>query len=102
MTTDPAASRPGTHLDPDRLADLYTPREQLTHRIDVRGYTGAKRRALAAHVSQTGGGDSLRTLALLLRLPRPVFHRLLGAEWFVEIGRPPGPVLCGDLFDSLR
>jgi hypothetical protein len=39
---------------------------------------------------------------MLLRLPRPVFHRLLGAEWFVEIGRPPGPVLCGDLFDSLR
>lgn len=23
MTTDPAASRPGTHLDPDRLADLF-------------------------------------------------------------------------------
>ena len=87
---------------PDRFRTAYTAREQLTHRIDVRGYTGAKRRALAAHVSQAGGGDSIRTLALLLRLPRPVFRRLLGAEWFVEIGRPPGPVLCDDLFDSLR
>jgi LmbE family N-acetylglucosaminyl deacetylase len=87
---------------PERFADLYTPRVQLTHRIDVRDHTAAKRRALAAHVSQTGGGDSLRTLALLLRLPRPVFHRLLGAEWFVEVGRAPGPTLCGDLFDSLR
>jgi LmbE family N-acetylglucosaminyl deacetylase len=87
---------------PDRMAELYTAREQLTHRIDVRGFTAAKRRALAAHVSQAGGGDSLRTLALLLRLPRPVFRRLLGAEWFVEIGRRPGPVLCGDVFDSLR
>jgi LmbE family N-acetylglucosaminyl deacetylase len=87
---------------PDRFATAYTARDQLTHRIDVRGHIDAKRRALAAHVSQTGGGDSLRTLALLLRLPRPVFRRVLGAEWFVEIGRPPGPALCGDLFDSLR
>lgn len=87
---------------PDRFVAAYTAREQLTHRIDVRGYTDAKRRAIAAHVSQRGGGDSIRTLAMLLRLPRPVFHRLLGAEWFVEIGRPPGPALCGDLFDSLR
>jgi LmbE family N-acetylglucosaminyl deacetylase len=87
---------------PARFRTAYTAREQLTHRIDVRRYTAAKRAALAAHVSQAGGGDSLRTLALLLRLPRPVFHRLLGAEWFVEIGRPPGPELCDDLFDSLR
>jgi LmbE family N-acetylglucosaminyl deacetylase len=87
---------------PDSFLAAYTAREQLTHRIDVRRYADAKRRALAAHVSQTGGGDSLRTLSLLLRLPRPVFRRVLGAEWFVEIGRLPGPVLCGDLFDSLR
>jgi LmbE family N-acetylglucosaminyl deacetylase len=87
---------------PDRFAALYTAREQLTHRIDVRRYAAAKRRAMAAHVSQRSGGESIRTLALLLRLPQPVFHRLLGAEWFVEIGRRPGPPLCGDVFDSLR
>ncbi|HEY3605374.1 MAG TPA: PIG-L family deacetylase [Sporichthyaceae bacterium] len=87
---------------PDRFAELYTAREQLTHRIDVRRYAPAKRRAMTAHVSQRSGGDSVRTLALLLRLPPPVFHRLLGAERFVEIGRPPGPALCDDLFDSVR
>jgi hypothetical protein len=87
---------------PDRFAALYTAREQLTHRIDVRRYAAAKRRAMAAHVRQRSGGESIRTLALLLRLPQPVFHRLLGAEWFVEIGRRPGPPLCGDVFDSLR
>src|SRR5882757_993421 len=95
---------PGVPADfhPDRFADRYTAREALTHRIDVRAHAGAKRRAMTAHVSQRSGGDSIRTLALLLRLPRPVFRRLLGAEWFVEIGRAPGPTLCGDVFDSLR
>jgi LmbE family N-acetylglucosaminyl deacetylase len=81
--------------------DAYTARADLTHRIDVRAHLAAKRAALAAHASQSTGGSSVRTLRLLLRLPRPLFRLLLGQEWFVEVGRTPGP-LCGDVFDSLR
>lgn len=87
------------------LARAYTPAGALTHRVDVRAHAGAKRAALAAHASQATGGDGARTLALLLRLPRPVFRRALGREWFVEHGRPSaaaGAALCDDIFASLR
>ena len=84
------------------FAHAYTPRRLLTHRVDVRAQLGAKRAALAAHVSQAGGGGDTRTLAVLLRLPRRVFRRALGAEWFTEIGRAPGRPLLDDVFASLR
>jgi LmbE family N-acetylglucosaminyl deacetylase len=82
-------------------ADAYTPRSQLTHRVDVRRHLAAMRGGWGAIASLAAGGSSVRTLKLLLRLPPPLFARLLGQEWFVESGRPPGP-LCGDVFDSLR
>ena len=73
----------------------YTPRRGLTHRVDVTHVIDRKHRAMAAHVSQTRGpaGADMRTMALLLRLPRPVFRLALGREWFVESGRAPGPLL---------
>ena len=46
--------------------------------------SGAKRRAMAAHATQTTGGDSTRTLAALLKLPPPLFRTILGTEWYVE------------------
>ncbi|MGH3745726.1 MAG: PIG-L family deacetylase [Mycobacteriales bacterium] len=67
-----------------RLTEGFTAREGITHRLDVSRQCGAKRRALAAHVSQSGGGGELRTLALLLRLPTPLFTRALRHEWFRE------------------
>lgn len=73
----------------------------LTHRVDVRAHLAAKRAALAAHASQTTADSAQRTLGLLLRLPGPVFRQVLGREWFVEAGRPPGERL-DDLFASLR
>jgi LmbE family N-acetylglucosaminyl deacetylase len=83
------------------FATSYSDRSALTHRVDVRAYAAAKRRALAAHVSQATSDRGARTLALLLRLPRPVFARVLGTEWFVERGRTPGrPV--DDVFATLR
>jgi LmbE family N-acetylglucosaminyl deacetylase len=85
---------------PDRFTQAYTARAQLTHRVDVRRHLDAKRAALAAHTSQATG-SSMRTVAVLLRLPSRVFRRVLGTEWFVEVGRPPGPV-SDDVFDSLR
>jgi hypothetical protein len=48
-----------------------------------------------------GDGD-VRTIQVLLRLPRPVFRRFLGWEWFVESVRrgpllhPPARALRGD------
>lgn len=68
----------------ERLIQGFTAREDITHRLDVSAALEAKRESLAAHASQSSGGGELRTLALLLRLPRPVLRRVLGHEWFRE------------------
>jgi LmbE family N-acetylglucosaminyl deacetylase len=82
---------------------LYTGHAELTHRVDVRPFLAAKRRALAAHASQSGGpGTGSRTVSLLLRLPRPVFRLAVGREWFREVGRRPSSPLLDDVFASLR
>jgi len=39
---------------------------------------------MAAHASQSSGG--IRTVAILLALPRPLVGKVLGTEWFVEVG----------------
>jgi LmbE family N-acetylglucosaminyl deacetylase len=63
--------------------DIYTARADLSLTIDVREHLEAKRAAMAAHSSQTNGG--LRTMALLLALPRPLSTHVLGTEWFIEV-----------------
>lgn len=78
-------------FDPAALQRMYTPGSLITHRIDVRAHLPAKRRSLAAHASQAGGGSTVRTLALLLRLPRPLFRRMLGTEYYIQPGLRPGP-----------
>jgi LmbE family N-acetylglucosaminyl deacetylase len=83
------------------LAAAYTDRAALTHRVDVRDHLDAKRAALQAHASQAGADDGVRTLALLLRLPRPLARRVLGTEWFREPGRPTGGPLVDDVLASL-
>ena len=77
----------GRGIEVPPMAGAYLPRTEITHRVDVRAFAGAKRAAMAAHVSQAGGesADS-RTLGLLLRLPRPLFRALLGHGWFAERG----------------
>lgn len=80
----------------------YTPRAQLTHRVDVRRYADRKRASMRAHVSQATADRGDRTLAALLRLPMPVYRRVLGREWFVERPRAPGGPLLDDIFASLR
>jgi LmbE family N-acetylglucosaminyl deacetylase len=80
--------RPGGLRAAD-LAGAYRPRAQLTHAIDVRRHVRAKQAALAAHASQTTGGDDVRTVALLARLPWPLARAVLGREWFVEVGVTP-------------
>lgn len=92
----------GRLIPRDRFVGAYTARSELTHRIDVRRYLGPKVAALAAHATQAGGGGSIRTVSLLVRLPRFTLGPVLGREWFRERGRPPTAELLDDLFASLR
>lgn len=92
-------------LPADGFAGAYLPRRELTHQVDVRRHLAAKAAALAAHHTQTSGGESVRTVALLLALPRPLLAPVLGREWYRERGRPapvPGQPLDDDIFASLR
>ena len=82
--------------------DSYMPRKDITHCVKVGRYLFQKRVAMEAHRSQASGGDSERTLAWLLSLPRPLFRIVAGREWFVETGRRPARRHLGDLLDSLR
>jgi LmbE family N-acetylglucosaminyl deacetylase len=63
--------------------DVYAARSEVTLRVDVRSQLEAKRAALAAHASQATGG--VRTVAILLALPRPLARKVLGTEWFIEV-----------------
>ncbi|HEY6748458.1 MAG TPA: PIG-L family deacetylase [Mycobacteriales bacterium] len=88
-------------FDAGAVERAYTARADLTHRIDVRAFTGAKRAAMAAHASQASTDRGTRTLQVLLRLPGPVFDRVVGREWYRRPGvRPAGPLL-GDVFAGL-
>jgi LmbE family N-acetylglucosaminyl deacetylase len=90
---------PGLVLPP--LETSYTPRSDLTHRIDVSKQTSQKRAAIAAHVSQASAPSGVRTLALILRLPKPLFRRVFRYEWFVETGRIPTRPPLDDIFATL-
>jgi LmbE family N-acetylglucosaminyl deacetylase len=88
----------------DRAAfeQAYAPRRVLTHKVDVRRYADRKRESMAAHASQATADSGDRTLAALLRLPQPLYRRVLGREWFIERGRRPGRPLLDDVFMTLR
>jgi LmbE family N-acetylglucosaminyl deacetylase len=81
---------------------VFTAHTELTHVVDVRPYLEQKRAALRAHASQAAGGRGPRTLAVLSRLPGPLFAAVAGREWYVEAGRTPGHPLTTDIFASLR
>jgi LmbE family N-acetylglucosaminyl deacetylase len=80
----------------------FTAHSELTHMVDVRPYLKQKRAAMRAHASQAEGGRGLRTLAVLSRLPAPLFSAVAGREWYVEAGRTPAHPLSADIFASLR
>jgi LmbE family N-acetylglucosaminyl deacetylase len=86
----------------ERFQHAYRAPEDLTHRVDVRRFCAAKRASMAAHASQAGADEGTRTLAVLLRLPRPLFRLVLGREWYVERGRVPTRPLLDDVFASVR
>ncbi len=81
---------------------VYSAPESITHRIDVRGHLDAKRASMQAHTSQAKADGADRTLAVALRLPRPVYRLVFGHEWYTERGRPAGRPFSDDVFDSVR
>ena len=89
-------------FDRSGFEQAYAPRRVLTHRVDVRRYADRKRASMAAHASQATADSGDRTLAALLRLPQPLYRRVLGREWFIEGGRPPARPLLDDIFATLR
>jgi LmbE family N-acetylglucosaminyl deacetylase len=62
----------------------FSPAADITHRVDVRRFADAKRASMRAHASQATGGSGDRTLAAFGRMPRPLFRRVFGHEWFVQ------------------
>lgn len=92
----------GRDWGPERFRAAYSDPAVITHRVDVRRFAAAKRRAMAAHCSQATSEQGVRTLAVLSRLPGPLFARVFRYEWFVEHGRRPRGVLLDDIFTSLR
>jgi LmbE family N-acetylglucosaminyl deacetylase len=93
--------RPGG-VTASALDTAFRSRHEVTHEVDVRPWVAHKRAALAAHASQASGGSDVRTVALLARLPGPLARRVLGREWYVEIGRTPQRHPLDDVFASLR
>ena len=54
--------------------------QRITTTVDVSGYLGAKRSALAAHETQFPPGTPV------LELPPPAFRAVFGTEWYMERG----------------
>jgi LmbE family N-acetylglucosaminyl deacetylase len=72
-------------FDPAEFDRAWTPRAQISHRVDVRGHLAAKDASLRAHASQAAADGTTRTLAVLTRLPRPVQSLILGTEYYCEV-----------------
>lgn len=68
-------------FDRTQFENAYTPNKEITTRVDVRDYLDFKRAAMRAHASQSTGGD-VRTLGVLLKLPKPLYRLLLGTEYY--------------------
>jgi len=99
-------------FDPTSFERAFSARADITHRVNVRRFAGAKRASMRAHASQaTGGGAASageggqtgdRTLAAFLRIPRPVYDLVFGREWFRDPALPPGHPVRTDIFEGER
>lgn len=88
-------------IDVAAFERAFTPRHEITHRVDVRPWVQTKRAAMAAHASQATADSGDRTLAAFLRLPGPLYRLLLGREWFVRRGGPTPKHLHEDVLAGL-
>lgn len=72
-------------FDPAEFELAWTPRKQITHRVNVRDYLTQKRKSIQSHASQAHADGTVRTLGVLSKLPRPLFSSLMGTEYFVKV-----------------
>ncbi|GGO65740.1 GlcNAc-PI de-N-acetylase [Nonomuraea cavernae] len=77
-------------FDVRTFESAYSPGETITHRVNVRRFAKQKRASMSAHASQASGGESDRTLAVMLKVPYPLYRLVFGTEWFVRRDVPPG------------
>ena len=68
-------------FDRSQFENAFTPNREITKHVDVRDYIDFKRAAMRAHASQSTGGD-IRTLGVLLKIPRPLCRVILGTEYY--------------------
>ncbi|SDH38973.1 N-acetylglucosaminyl deacetylase, LmbE family [Sinosporangium album] len=68
----------------------YTPGDAITHRVNVRRFARQKRASMEAHATQAAGGEGPRTLAVMLKVPGPLYRLLFGTEWYVRRDLPAG------------
>lgn len=73
------------HFDPTEFDAAWTPRREITHRVNVRRHLAAKRAAQAAHASQARADSGVRTLQILGKLPTPLARLFLGTEFYREV-----------------
>ncbi|CCH76455.1 conserved hypothetical protein [Nostocoides japonicum T1-X7] len=88
-------------FDVDVFTSSFSPRSEVTHRISVSRYAGAKRAAMRAHASQATADSGDRTLAAFLRIPRPLFDVVFGREWYRDPALPEGSKVRRDVFEGL-
>jgi len=89
-------------FDPTTFERAFSPKADITHRVNVIGYASAKRASMRAHASQaTADRGADRTLAAFLRIPRPLYDVVFGREWFVDAAHPPGARVARDVFAGL-
>ncbi len=72
-------------FNPREFERAWTPRKEITHRVNVRGFLHQKRAAIQAHASQAHADGTVRTLGVISQLPRPLFAAFMGTEYFVKV-----------------
>jgi LmbE family N-acetylglucosaminyl deacetylase len=71
-------------FDPTSFDRAFTASADITHRVDVTRFLDSKRASMAAHVSQATADSGPRTLSVFLKLPRPLYAKVFGTEYYVE------------------
>jgi LmbE family N-acetylglucosaminyl deacetylase len=74
--------------DEGALRHAFSSPTDIDYRVNVRAHARTKRAAMREHRSQAVGGSGERLLALLSRLPLPLYRLAMGREWYVDpLGR---------------
>ncbi len=89
---------------PDDAGDRFelpdgfgTPEEDITHSVDVGGFTDAKRAAMLCHRSQMADDH------FLLAMPPEIFAVAMGTEWYIDArGRHAVGGALGTLFEEVH